>query len=418
MKYLAILLVCAFLLAGCSGFSGKTTVTFWHAMADPKVKTLDALITDFEKTHPGIKIESQYVGTYDILLQKLIASVGSGSPPDMAQVYENWTTRFKEAGVIVPVQDFIDADPAAKSEVADIFPVFVRNASYDGKMWAFPFNKSIYVYYYNTTIFKNQGLKPPDNIQEFLSVCKALTKKDKDGKVTRYGFGFRINIDVFAIFYYMNKGKFFNENETKATFNDEAGVETLQFITDLVNKEKTAYYTKDYLDNDFASGRVASFIATTPRLSEMQELLSFKLGAAPLPAWKTQVAPIAGTNLAVFAKKGRKTAEKQKACWEFIKFLSAPENTAKWAMGTSYLPVRRAALKTDAMKVYVNEDPRVLVGIKQLDRAATDPRVKCWQEARTFVGEAVEKALLNKMTPKQALDEAAKKVNNLLEKEK
>ncbi len=270
--------------------------------------------------------------------------------------------------------------------------------------------------YYNTTIFKKAGLNPPYNMEEFRSVARSLTKKDSEGKTIRYGFGFRINIDVFAVLFYLNKGKFFDEKETKALFNDTAGVEALQLLCDM-HKDGTAFVTKEYLDNDFAAGRVASFFATTPRLAEMQELLTFKIGVAPLPGWRTQTAPIAGTNLAVF-KKDSMTPEKQKLCWSFIKYISSAEGTSKWAAGTNYLPVRRSARETAVFRKYINENPLVMVGVRQLDRAVTDPRNKNWQAVRDKIGSAVEKALLEKATPKEALDEAASEVNLLLEKNK
>lgn len=403
------------LLSGCSNVDKKVVITFWHSMADPKDKVLTSLINDFEKSYPNIKIKSQYVGTYDELLLKLSAGIVASNPPDMSQVYENWTTRFKEAGAIIPMDNLIkEYGGLTKEDLNDVYPVFIKNNSYDNTLWTFPFNKSIYMFYYNASIFRKNNVSPPKNINEFLEVCKKLTKKDKTGKIIQYGFGFRANVDIFAILYYLNNGKFFDEKETMAIFNNETGKEVLQFIVDLVNKYKVAYYTKDYLDNDFASGRMVSFFATNPHRTYLKPLLSFPLGVAQLPGWKIQTAPIAGTNLAVFSKKGNGIKIKQRACWEFIKWLTSTDNTVKWAIGTSYLPVRRSALKNEIMKEYLQKQPLDIVAIKQLDNAICDPRVKVWQEVRVYISEAVEKALLGKVTPSEALDEAAKKVNKLL----
>ena len=415
MKKLLAVLAGIIILSGC-GSNGKSTVTFWHAMNNPKDKTLKALIADFEAQNPDVKIDAQYVGKYDNLLQKLLAAAGSGTPPDISQVYENWTTRFKDAGMLIPVADLIKEDPSfTKEDMNDIFPIFVKNNSYDNVLWTMPFNKSIYAFYYNSSLFKQAGVKPPYDMTEFRDIMRTLTKKDKQGNVTQYGFGFKANIDIFEVLLYAQKGKFFDEKETKALFNGPEGVEVLSLLCELGNKEKTAFYSKDYLDNDFASGRVASFIATTPRLSELQQNISFKIGLAQLPVWKTLAPPIAGTNLAVF-KKASMTPEKRKACWRFIKFLSSAEGTSKWAAGTSYLPVRSSALKTDIMLKYLNEQPLFMIGINELHFARVDPRNRNWQAVRDMIDQAVEKALLKKSTPKEALDEAAAKVNALLGK--
>jgi len=404
-------------LSGCGSSSDKIKLTFWHAMADPKDKVLKELITGFEKENTDIKITPQYVGNYDVLLQKLLASVAAGNSPDISQVYENWTTRFVEEKSIIPVEKYFSKDPDRKKDLADIYPVFIRNNSYEKTLWTFPFNKSIYVYYYNESLFKKEGLTPPKTVAEFLNVCTKLTKRDASGKTVRYGFGFRANIDIFAILLYMNKGSFFNESETKSTFNDAAGRETLQFITDLYNKYKVAVYTKDYLDGDFKAGRMASFISTSPHRSYLESDIgtAFSVGIAPLYAGKIKTAPIAGTNIAIFAKK-ENSQKREEACYKFIKWLSNSENNVKWAMGTSYLPIRKSALTSPVMVEHLKKKPLDLIGIKELDNAVTDPRVKCWQEVRIYIGEALEKVLLKKATPQEALDEAAKKVDALLEK--
>ncbi|MEK6647021.1 MAG: ABC transporter substrate-binding protein [Candidatus Firestonebacteria bacterium] len=414
-----IILIICFLFCsmfiGCKKNTGKTDVVFWHAMGDPNDKILNSLILDFETENPNINIKAEYIGNYDVLMQKILASIVAENPPDISQVYENWTTRLKEAGAIVPLQKFINGpDGLSRENIKDIFPIFIKNVSYDGMIWTFPFNKSIYVYYYNAAHFKECGIdKPPATIDEFLETCKKLTKYDSKGNVQRYGFAFKANVDIFSILLYINGGKFFDSKKPVAIFNDETGVKTLQFIVDLVNTHKVAYYTKEHMDADFASGRMSSFIATITHKNYLKPVIKFKLGVAMLFRGKFALSPIAGTNLAIFSKSSH---EKQKAGWKFIKWLLTPENSAKWSIGTSYLPVRRSALSVKMMQEHLKEDPECLIGIKSLDIACTDPRPKIWNEVRIFISEAIEKALLGKSTPKQALDEAVTKVNLLLSK--
>lgn len=399
------------LLFTTSSVNARTVITFWHAMGDPKDKVLNSLIKEFEKNNPDIKINAEFVGNYDVLLQKLLASLVAKRPPDISQVYENWTTRFKKAGCLVPIGEFIKTDPGFKKELEDFYPVFIRNNSYNNEIWTFPFNKSIYVLYYNSSIFKKEGIRVPGNMNEFLEMCRKLKKEDSKGKIKRYGFGFRLNVDIFSIIFYLNGGNFFNEDETKAIFNNKIGEDSLKFIVDLVKTYRVAYYTKDYLDNDFASERFTMFFATSPHYAYLKNLVPFPIGVAALPEGKVKTAPIAGTNLAIFKSS---TIERQQACWKFIKWLAEPAQVAKWSIGTSYLPVRKKALKENSMRRHLTENKTELIGINELEYAVSDPRVKVWNEARIFISEAVEKAILGKLTPKEALDEAADKINILL----
>ena len=50
--------------------TGKTDVVFWHAMGDPNDKILNSLILDFETENPNINIKAEYIGNYDVLMQK------------------------------------------------------------------------------------------------------------------------------------------------------------------------------------------------------------------------------------------------------------------------------------------------------------------------------------------------------------
>ena len=68
------------------------------------------------------------------------------------------------------------------------------------------------------------------------------------------------------------------------------------------------------------------------------------------------------------------------------------------------------------MLQYFNEQPLFMTGINELDFAVVDPRNRNWQAVRDLIDQALEKALLKKSTPKEALDEAAAKVNVLLGK--
>lgn len=414
-KFLMVLFLSAFLPTSSVFCEDKTEITFWHAMADPKDKVLNSIVQDFERKNQDVKVNLQYIGNYDVLLRKLLASIAAGNPPDVAQVYEDWTTKFKDKNVIIPVERFLKREQDRSQNLSDIYKIFIDNSSYGEEMWTFPFNKSIYVYFYNEDLFRKANLQPPKNMEEFLKVCSSLVRRDESGKIVQYGFAFKANIDIFAVMLYLNNGRFFNEEGTRCAFNDKAGKEALQFIVDLVNKYKVAYYSKDYLDTDFASGRMASMISTNTHRSYLQSQIKFTMGVAKLPAWKTQVSPVAGTNIAIFSKK-KGDNFRDEACWRFIKFISSTENTVKWAIGTSYLPVRKSALKDKAMEDYLRKNPYELVGIEQLDSAISDPRLTVWQEARSLIGEAIEKALLQKLSAPEALDEAANKLDKLLSK--
>ena len=50
------------------------------------------------------------------------------------------------------------------------------------------------------------------------------------------------------------------------------------------------------------------------------------------------------------------SAEAQYAAYEFVKFATNAENTAKFATATGYLPVRKSAIETDIVKNILNDE--------------------------------------------------------------
>ncbi len=70
------------------------------------------------------------------------------------------------------------------------------------------------------------------------------------------------------------------------------------------------------------------------------------------------------------------------------------------------------------MQVYLRQNPEQRAGIDTVLLARTEPNIAEWEEIRTIVEHAVEQALVGKTPPKQALDEAAAKANQLLAQRK
>ena len=159
-RIILILLVISIFSFGCckrkqTDKSGKTQVIFWHALGGPLGDALDELVNEFNATHPEIFVKSISMGKYQALSQKLMASIQANTQPDIAQVYESWTSEMISGDVIVSIEDMIAEDPNfGENDLNDIYDVFLKSNTINGKLWSFPFNKSVRVMYYNKDLFK------------------------------------------------------------------------------------------------------------------------------------------------------------------------------------------------------------------------------------------------------------------------
>ena len=75
LRYLIVLFILSlFLSLSVNSVRAEVKVKFWHAMSGKRIDLLKGMAEDFNKTHPGITVESQYVGSYNETLNKTICS--------------------------------------------------------------------------------------------------------------------------------------------------------------------------------------------------------------------------------------------------------------------------------------------------------------------------------------------------------
>ena len=163
----------------------KVTVVFWHAMGGPLGAVMDDLINRFNASQQKYHIKGVPMGSYDTLAKKILASLVAGEAPDISQNYETLTKKFIKHNKIVCLDDLIGSDPTNIKD--DIIPVLLRNNTFNGKLYSFPFNKSVPVLYYNKDLFRKAGLdpdRPPETLTELASYSHHIANffpKDQQG---------------------------------------------------------------------------------------------------------------------------------------------------------------------------------------------------------------------------------------------
>lgn len=396
---------------------GPITISFWHAMRGDKEAALRGLVADFERENPDVKVEPRFVGSnnpqwgndYDSLYRGMLESLAAHTPPDVAQVYENWTAQFMDYGYLVPVQDyFASSDTFSQSDVADLVPVFRDANTYNNKLWTLPFNKSIYVLYYNDNLLRLKGVAPPRTWSELRATAQKLTAPDR----SVYGVSVQPNVDTFANFLYAHGGDFINGNQ--AVFNSMAGVSALQFWVDLANNDRTAFPTFDPA-TPFEQGRAAMYVYTTSYYQHAVHATQFKLRIAAMPGEPdaTHHVQLAGTNLALF----KTSAEHQAAAWRFIRFLTSRSVTIRWALRTGYLPVRQSSIQSAEYQAWLAKNPDYRdAAVANLKFGCVQPRVPAWESIRGIINDAMYEAISRRATPQDALDRAVAMSNDLIKK--
>lgn len=425
---LAILAAC--LSACCGGRaptaeSGRVEVVFWHAMGGPLGDVLeDSLIADFNRSHPHIRVTPVNMGNYRALSQKIMASVMAGSPPALAQAYETWTAQLLRGGVIVPLDSLMEADPLfSDDDWNDFYRVFRKNNTYDGRIYSFPFNKSVPLIYYNADLYNQLGLSPAGTWDEQRELLRNLClDANGDGDLLdegdRWGTAFGPSVWTFECLLTQAGGSLLDSAGLTASFNGPEGVEALEFLTGLLYSEGTAYLSSGYdHQRNFLEGRLGQVQGSVTSLAFMEQEMNrrrengqpaFTVGVAPLPGHRHHRVYIAGTNVVLFRNPDPRVVE---AGWEFIRWFTAREQQARWSAGSGYLPARRSSIDHPLMLRKFLDHPGLSSVMAQVETALFEPQNTAWYDGREFLSEAVEIVLYGRMAPKDALDRAAALTN-------
>lgn len=409
-----VLLVLGFI--GCPGKrggpAGKVVITFWHAMGGPLGDALKEMAARFEQENPKVKVELVSMGGYSTLSQKLMGAIQVDAPPNMAQMYESWTTQFYQLDKLVVLDSLVKGpDGLGEQELADFYPAFIEVNSWDGRLVTLPFNKSVPVFFYNIEMLKSAGYESfPGSWTEFRAMVKKLTDRSKGIWGTVVG----VNEWMFGCMLRQQGGDFIDEAAGKALFNSAAGVRAAEYMRELVAVDSSAVFGIGYdPQNDFLSGKIACIWGTSVSWSFMKDNMTFPVGIAAIPTWDRPNVLSFGTNVGVF-RTG--TPEQVSACWRFIKWFTSPTQQAEWARRTSYVPCRRSSLQVSEYAEMIKEIPGLADQLAQLTYMSFEPKSEQWFEGRKTLGEALERIMRGEKSAKAALDEAAAEVEKGLSK--
>ncbi|MFC1421100.1 extracellular solute-binding protein [Streptacidiphilus cavernicola] len=405
-------------LAGCSSSSpsstakggdaasgGKTTISFMQAMSSGTQKsTLVALTTAFEKANPGITVDLQFQPDYGTLQAKETAAIAAHNAPTLGQAYESWAATYANSQVILPVSQYAGSDsPAGLSD----FYTGVQNDLRlpDGKLWMWPFNKSVQVMFYNQDMLKAKNLTAPATWADFATAAKAVS----GGGVTA------ISIDpgssaapgggdtMFEALAAANGTPDFAKDGTPQ-FNSPAAVQALTYLADLKKAGALAVGSNYPGETALGAKKGAFDLSSVAGYYYENQAVGgkFTLGTEVLPTGSAGPSNImTGTNLVMFASA---SSAQQAAGWKYMQFLASASSQAQWASTTGYLPVTAKALPL--MGDFLAKNPYLNTAVSALAYAVPTPPFAWVSKAQGEEVVALQQVLEKGMDPKAALDAA------------
>ena len=389
------------------------------AVGGKAAQTIEELTADYVAQNPDVEIDAVYAGSYQDTVTKTLTAVRGGEPPQLSVILSVDMFTLIEEDAIVPFEDLISTD-AERAWLDSFYPAFMDNSRTGGKTYGIPFQRSTPVLYWNKEAFAEAGLDPdtpPATWEEMVSFGEKLTERDADGTVTQWGV--RIPSSGFPYWLFQglttqNGAILANDAGNETNFDDPKVVEALEYLVDLSTKHEVmqpGIVEWGSTPKAFFEGQTAMMWTSTGNLTNVRENAPFDFGVAMLPAKERRGAPTGGGNFYIF--KDSTEAQKQ-ASLDFIKWITAPEQAARWSIATGYVAPRPDAWETPAMKEYVADFPPALVARDQLEYAVAELSTYQNQRVTNIFNDALEAAITGQKEPKTALEEAQARADRIL----
>ena len=396
-----------------------TEITFWHAMGGVNGEALDYLVNKFNTENEyGIKVTSEYQGSYDDEINKLKSAQLGNMGADLVQVYDIGTRFMIDSGWIVPMQDLVDADGY---DLSKIEPNIAAYYTVGDKLYSMPFNSSTPILYYNKDMFEKAGLTDaPTSFDEIAEAGDKLKAAGYDEPISLaiYGWFFEQFLCKQGL-HYVNNGNGRDSYATAVDFDQNGGgLKILEAWKKL--------YDGGYAPNvgrggdaglaDFSSGSSAMTLGSTASLKQILQDVNgkFEVGAAYFPTVDSSTKGGVSIGGASLWALDNGDDVKKAAVWKFVKFLVSPESQAYWNAQTGYFPVTTEASNEQVFKDNVAKFPQFETAINQLHDSAPEYAgglLSVFPEARQIVETEIENMLNNGGEPATALQIIADQIN-------
>ena len=423
MKRIYLLLLVLFIGCNSSKDEKENTLLFWSSNNRGEIEFTEFFVAQWNKKQET-KVRFQPIPEGQSSEEVILASVVGKTTPDIyANMWQGSVEMYAKAGVLVPLDtlegftEFIKAR-CTKKVVEEI-------TSSDGHIYQVPWKINPIMTIYNKRLISDFGLhKLPNTYNEYLETGEIIKKdKDNDGYIDQW-FGYTavkvIWYERLMNFYPLyiaaaDGGELIKDN--KAAFNNEYGVGVFRFLQELYQKE---YYSKERLtagqDRFITEGFFTKWIGPWEirHVEKFKQRDDFEISFYPMQVPKDHKGPIYTysdpKNIVIF-----NTCKQPQEAWNFIKTLIDKEGDKKLLEITTQLPNRKNLEKDSAFQEYFKFHPKMKIFAKQANYLKGVDNCEIIVEVFDIISQEYEACVIyNKKTPEQAIEDAEKAVNNLL----
>jgi len=167
------------LAAGCSSHSAdESVVRFWAMGREGEV--VAALVPEFERTHPGIRVAVQQL-PWSAAHEKLLTAFAGDATPDVCQLGNTWIPEFVALNALLPL-DSLDSSSPDVSE-SSFFPGIWRTNLVTGRLYGIPWYVDTRLLFYRKDLLAQAGYpQPPITWAQWRDAMRAVKARGGSGR--------------------------------------------------------------------------------------------------------------------------------------------------------------------------------------------------------------------------------------------
>ena len=333
---------------GSGGNTGNEVIelNFWRPQAgEAEDNVYVKRIEEFNKAYEGkIKLNMEVItrGNSFAYEDKINAAVASNTLPDVIAMDGPNIANYAASDIIIPLDEHF-----TEEDMNDFVPSIVQQGTYKDKFYAPGLNESSVVLFYNKKIMEENGITPPDKIEdawtwdEWYDVMK---KTSKDGV-----FGTNMINDkgewmtyAFEQLWISGGTDLVNDEGTKADgfVNSEQGIEAAAFLQKLANEK---LFNIDPKPTEFEEGKAATKLGGPWNIPGFKNYPDLEWGITYFPKKPggTSTAPSGSWAVGVSAD-----SEHPAEAAEAVKWLTNKDSSTELAKAISMPASRKSAFES------------------------------------------------------------------------
>lgn len=171
-KTLSLLLALCMVMSLCvitTAVAEPKEIVFWTGLSGNLGESVQYIVDGFNASQDEWKVVAEYQGSYYDIAAKLQTAVVTGDEPDIVQSECTRVSMFSQYGIY---EELTDECAEYGVDISALYPGFMADCDWGEGLYALPFNRSTPMFYYNKTLFDENGLTAPTTWEELHEIAK------------------------------------------------------------------------------------------------------------------------------------------------------------------------------------------------------------------------------------------------------